>query len=281
MKDIKSLIPDIYSLVQRKDGWFTDELANGLSIAITSRLKHNFSEYKGGGSLRLSKMGEVCPKALWYSVHHPELAEPFKPWTEIKFGYGHILEAYALTLAKAAGHSVEGEQDELVLDGVVGHRDCVLDGYIVDVKSCNSRVFNRYKTGTPDEINMFGYLDQLDGYTVASSNDPLVRSLDKAYILAVDQVLGHLWLYEHKVDHEKIRYRVSSYKRIVAGDTPPACTCTTIEYGRSGNRCLDTKASYSQYKHCCFPSLRTFSYSTGLVYFTKIVNKPNVPEVKH
>src|SRR6266849_6159935 len=38
-------------------------------------------------------------------------------------------------MAKAAGHEVLGEQDELTLDGVVGHRDCVIDGCIVDVKT--------------------------------------------------------------------------------------------------------------------------------------------------
>ncbi len=279
MKNIKTLIPDIYSLVSRKDGWFDDIRSKDLGANVASRLMAQFSSREDKGSLRLSKMGDRCPRALWYSVHHPELAEPFQPWTEIKFGYGHILEAYALTLAKASGHSVEGEQDELILDGVVGHRDCVLDGYIVDVKSCNSRVFNRFKTGTYDEVNMFGYLDQLDGYTVASSNDPLVRFLDKAYILAVDQVLGHLYLYEHEVRHEQIRERIRTYREYIQRTEAPDCSCGTRAFGESGNRSLDTKASYSLFKHCCFPTLRTFIYSDGPVYLTKVVRKPDVPEL--
>ena len=233
----------------------------------------------GKASLRLSKMGPTCPKALWYSIHHPELAEPMPPWAINKFSYGHMIEAWTLTLAKAAGHSVEGEQDELTLDGVVGHRDCVLDGYIVDVKSCSSRMFKRFEDKTILETDSFGYLDQLDGYTMASIDDPLVRDVSKAYILAIDKTLGHMCLYEHGVRHDQIRERVRAHKEVVERSNPPPCQCKTKLEGRSGNIALDTKASYSSYKHCCFPNLRTFIYSDGPIYLTKVVRPPNVPEL--
>src|SRR5690606_22719500 len=129
----------------------------------------------------------------------PETAEPFQGKTLLKFSYGHILEEYILLLAKAAGHSVEGMQDEVVLNGVRGHRDVVVDGCVVDVKSVNSRSFQKFKTGALAQDDRFGYLDQLDGYTVGSADDPLVLVKDKAYIFAVDQELGGLCLYEHNV----------------------------------------------------------------------------------
>lgn len=278
MKNIKELIPDIYSLLKRKDGWFNDELAQSFSTSLAKRLQLQFTP-RGEGALRLSKMGPQCPRALWHSVHTPELAEPMPAWAENKFSFGHMVEAWAITLAKAAGHSVEGEQDELVVDGVVGHRDCVVDGYTVDIKSCSSRMFKRFEDKSIAKADTFGYLDQLDGYTVGSTNDPLVRYLDKAYILAVDKQLGHMCLYEHEVRHGPIQDRIKSYKTCIKRHSPPPCECRTEEFGKGGNRCLDTKASYSSFKHCCFPALRTFIYSDGPVYLTKVVKVPDVPEL--
>jgi len=184
MKIISELIPDIYSLVQRKDDWFTDALAIEFNIGLGKRLQSQLSAPKRVPTLRLSAMGPRCPRALWYSIHHPELAEPLPPWAEIKYSYGHMIEALAIMLAKAAGHEVTGEQDALQLDGIVGHRDCVIDGCVVDVKSCSSRSFQKFKNKAYDQIDEFGYLDQLDGYVVASHDDPLVKVKDKGVHLS-------------------------------------------------------------------------------------------------
>lgn len=279
MKDIKTLIPDIYSLVQSKDGWFDERLSHTLSGNIATRLSGQFNENPDKPTLRLSKMGPKCPKALWYSIHHPELAEALPPWATIKFAYGHVLEALVIALAKAAGHEVTGEQDVLSLDGIVGHRDCVIDGCVVDVKSASSRMFQKFKSKSFDQMDNFGYLDQLDGYVVASHDDPLVTVKDKGYLLAIDKTLGHMVLYEHTIRPEQIRQRIVLYKGVVAGSTPPPCECGTRPYGTSGNIGLDITASYSPYKYCCFPTLRTFHYSDGPVYLTKVVRVPDVPEI--
>lgn len=279
MKSIHTLTQDIYQLIQRKDGWFSDELREDFSAEMGRRLQTQLSETRGPATLRLSKMGEVCPKALWYSIHHPELAEALPPWAEIKFSFGHILEALLITLAKAAGHSVTGEQDALVLDGITGHRDCVIDGCVVDVKSSSSRGFIKFKEGTLETDDAFGYLDQLDGYVVASRGDPLVQDTEHGYLLAVDKQLGHLALYEHTVREQSIRRRIAKHKAIVAQHHEPDCECGVRSEGKSGNLALDTKASYSPFKHCCFPNLRTFIYASGPVYLTRVVRKPDVKEV--
>jgi len=219
-------------------------------------------------------MGSQCPRALWYSIHHPELAEKMQPWTEFKFMFGHVIEQLAIELAKAAGHEVTGEQDELELDGVLGHRDCIIDGCTVDVKSAASKSFLKFKNKTLHLDDMFGYLDQLDGYVVASAQDPLVRVKDKGYLLAVDKQLGHMCLYEHTVRPEPITARIRYYKSIVGLPSPPSCECQTVEDGSSGNIKLDTKASYSSYKYCCFPDLRTFLYANGPVYLTNVSRLP-------
>lgn len=274
-KNISSLIGDIYATVE-KEGWWTPDLLGEFHL----KLSGSINQKRGIPSLRLSKMGEQCPSALWHSVHSAEHAERIQPWVYNKFNYGHILEAYVISLAKASGHEVTGEQDELILDGIKGHRDCVIDGCVVDVKSLNSLGFQKVRAGdVAEDIFLRDYLDQLDGYVVASADDPLVRTKDRGYILAIDKTLGHLTLYEHIVREGNIRDRIRYHREISLLRHPPKCNCGTLPDGTSGNIKLDLKASYNLYKFCCHPHLRTFIYAKGPVYLTKVVRLPDVTEV--
>lgn len=270
---IQTLVRDIYATV--KDNWFRDAYLADFNTHLSQAL--NQSERIP--ELRLSKMGEQCPSALWHSIHSAEHAQSPEPWAFIKFTYGHILEALVIQMAKAAGHEVTGEQDEIVVDGVKGHRDCVIDGCVVDVKSCSSRMFEKFKSKSIQQDDPFGYLDQLDGYLVGSSEDSLVRTKDRGYILAVDKTLGHLSLYEHRIREDNIKKRIILHKSVVGRDQAPNCTCETVSEGKSGNVKLGVKASYSAYKYLCFPHLRTFLYASGPVYLTKVVRKPDVTEI--
>lgn len=274
-KNIHTLVNDVYELVKRNDGWFNEGIADDLSRSITRRLSEQLGQRNTERrDLRLSQMGPRCPRALWYSVHRPELAEALPPWATIKYSYGHILEALLICLAKAAGHEVTGEQDELVLDGIKGHRDCVIDGCIVDVKSASSRSFQKFKDRTLAQDDAFGYLEQLDGYVVASRDDDLVREKSRGYILAIDKTLGHMVLYEHAVRSEHIQRRIRDFKRIVEGTVPPTCTCETRTSGGGGNVELGDVAGYSAYKFCCFPQLRTCLTSKGPRYLVHVNKWP-------
>jgi len=273
MKHINYLIQDIEKQLTKRN-WLDGRLCSEFTDEITSRLKGQYNSPERKPSLRLSQMGPRCPRALWYSIHHPELAEPMPPWVQMKFSFGHIIEGLAIGLAKASGHEVVGEQDAVYVDGVEGHRDCVIDGCLVDVKSASSIAFKKYKDGFKAEDDTFGYLDQLDAYLVGSADDPLVQVKDRGYLLFIDKQLGHMHLHEHRIRESSIRRRVAEYKNIVEGNVPPGCTCGTVPDGESGNIKLDVKASYNTFKHCCFPSLRTFLYSGGPRYLTKVVKTP-------
>lgn len=282
MPSIHTLIPDIQHLITKKDGWFTQEISDALAKEISLRLSAQLGAANRTPTLRLSQMGPKCPCALWHSIHSPHLAESLPPWAEVKFAFGHIIEALTIALAKAAGHEVTGEQDVLSVDGIIGHRDCVIDGCVVDVKSTSSFGFAKFKDGSLAQNDSFGYLDQLDGYLVGSQHDDLVRTKDRGYLLAIDKTLGHMCLYEHKVREAHIKERIKHYKEIVSYNRSPTCQCGTVPDGKSGNLKLDIKASYSSFKHVCFPYLRTFLYSDGPRYLTKVVRIPDVPEVdKH
>ncbi len=276
--NIYSLVTDIYDTVNRRASWASTEVTDAFSRDLATTLANQETTHQRA-SLRLSQMGPKCPRHLWYSIHHPELAEPLPPQAIIKYTYGHILEHMLIMYAKASGHHVCGEQDELEVDGIRGHRDCVIDGNIVDVKSCSSMAFRKFKEKTLHLDDSFGYLDQLDGYLVGSHEDPLVTNKDSAFILAIDKTLGHVCLYEHYLREANIRRRIIDYKEIVALSDPPRCECSSIPDGKSGNYRLDTKASYSPFKYSCVPHLRTFLYASGPVYLTKVVRKPDVMEV--
>lgn len=224
----------------------------------------------------MSSLGPKCPKALWYGLHHPETAEILPPWAEIKFAYGHVLEGLVLTLAKAAGHEVVGEQDELRFDGIVGHRDAVIDGVTVDVKSATSISFQKFKSSNFELVDSFGYLDQLDGYVLAAADDPIVLDKRMGCLLAVDKQLGHLCLYKHRTTdqrRETLSGRIRYYKSIQEMGEPPTCTCKT-ETMPNGNIKLGWKAGYGEYKWECFPGLRACKYAGGVSYFSKVVKWP-------
>lgn len=280
LKNINTLIKDVYHVVGSKEGWFDKSLAEGYSRELGLSLVESLAPRSEVPRLRLSAMGERCPRSLWASIHTPSLQEPYPPYVRIKFTYGHLIESLAIAMAKAAGHEVTGEQDEVSVDGVTGHRDCVIDGCIVDVKSANSRSFEKFKDRTiGQDIFGRGYLDQLDGYAVGSLGDDLVRVKDVAYLWAINKELGHMTLYEHRIRPDSIRQRINEYKSIIARKEAPPCTCKTMSHGESGNIKLDKKASYDSFKYACFPSVRKFLYAGGPVYLTKVIRLPDVPEV--
>src|SRR6266446_8034414 len=273
MSEIRTLIQDIYQMVGKEENWLTSDVATQFTSELTIKLQGSFSPQSRAG-LRLSGLGPKCPSQLWYSIHTPLAAEPLPPWARIKYIYGHILEALVIAMARATGHEVTGEQDAVSVDGVPGHRDCVIDGNIVDVKSASSRAFQKFKDGSIASEDSFGYLDQLDGYVVGSLGDPLVRNKTTAYLLAIDKQLGHMCLYEHTARQESIRKRIRDYRNVIALDRAPQCTCEEVSDGKSGNYRLGITASYNSFKYQCRPQLRTFLYSDGPRYLTKVVRRP-------
>ena len=276
--NIQTLIQDIYKVVGKEENWLTSDIATQFTSELTLKLQGSFTPQTRTG-LRLSGLGAKCPSQLWHSIHTPLAAEPLPPWARIKYTYGHILEALVIAMAKAAGHDVTGEQDVVSVDGVVGHRDCVIDGNIVDVKSASSRAFQKFKDGSIASQDSFGYLDQLDGYIVGSLGDPLVTNKTSGFLLAIDKQLGHMCLYEHTAREESIRKRIRDYRDVISLDSPPKCTCEEVPDGKSGNYRLGITASYNAFKYECNPRIRTFLYADGPRYLTRVVRKPDVREV--
>jgi hypothetical protein len=263
MKSIYTLIPDIQDYISKNEDWYINVCND-----VFRRREGIHQDRNRRNSLRLSGLGNRCPKALWYSIHHPEVAEELPPDAKFKLGYGHLIEDMALSLAKLAGHTVEGEQDEISVDGVLGHRDAVVDGCILDVKSGTSYTLEKARARKIEEdVFLHANLLQLDGYILGSRVDDLVHVKDRGYILYIDKTLGHMVLYEHELREEKVRRRIREYDEICRLHDAPRCNCGIRREKSTGLIALDVKASYSQYKHVCFPNLRTEVIGGKPVYF--------------
>lgn len=279
MKDISTLVADIYSVIDTNGFKVNPELTAEFGVKLAQRISNRVEEERGQGKLRLSTMSHPCTRKVWYEINEPQSAEPFSPETKFKFLYGDILEETVLFLAKLAGHKVEGEQDEIDLYGVKGHRDSIIDGLTVDVKSASSFSYNHFASGLTPKHDGFGYLGQLDSYVEGSRLDDRVLYKDSGAFLAIDKQLGKITLDVHPRADINWRSRVFELQKICADGTPPPRAFSSIPDGASGNQKLDTICSYCAFKNRCWPGLRTFLYSRGPVFLVKTVRVPDVPEV--
>lgn len=220
-------------------------------------------------------------RQLWYELNNTP-GEKVSGKTLLKFAYGDLIEALVIALAEAAGYKISNLQEEIVVDGIKGHIDLVIDGVLVDVKSCSSYSFNKFKTGELLDAgnDAFGYVAQLSGYAHA-------LGLPAAWI-AVDKVTGEVCVLElpqSKIDEYDIKARIKEATEAVVQPVPPAKCYEDVPYQKSGNRKLGIGCSYCAWKATCWSDanngegLKTYIYSTGPVYLTHVVKEPRTFQV--
>ena len=283
MKTIDTLVSDIEDVIKGKGGWtksVNEYFMSTIGEAAERRLTP--STEPRVKSLRMSNIGTPCKRKLWYYLNLPEHEQDLPAHAHLKFFYGDIIEGLLLSLAKAAGHTVEGEQDEIIVDGVVGHRDAVIDGVTVDVKSVSTMGFSKFKKNELRVDDPFGYLKQLTGYVYGAKDDPLVKDKKGGAFLVQDKQHGHIHLDYYDLEHELELFpsQVVSAKVLSTLKVPPYREWEPVAEGKSGNMKLCAACSYCDYKWECWPGLRGFAYSNGPIFLTKVVNLPKVPEIK-
>ena len=282
MKTLETLVEDINCVIKGQGGWdatVTKFLADSVAEVADSRFG---SPPESRGYLSLSSLGTPCSRKLWYRVNKTDLAEPLASNTLLKFFFGDIIEALALSLAKAAGHSVVGMQDRLNVHGIKGHRDAVIDGVTVDVKSTSSMAFKKFKEGKLREDDPFGYISQLSSYVYGGKDDPLVTDKRRGAFLAIDKQNGHICLDVYDFD-EELKTKEEDVKSVVAmvsGPIPEYRIPPVPQSKTSKNTKLDTQCSYCEFRKACWPEARTFLYSNGPVFLVDVVDEPRVFEVK-
>lgn len=278
-KTIETLVEDIYNLFKEPQG-VSDADAEDFGQRVSDCVRDRLSEPRRDTSLRLSNFGVPCDRQLWLKINRPEAVEEIKPETKVMFLIGDIVELVLVFLAKQSGHRVEGQQDELEIGDIKGHRDCVIDGHLLDVKSASPYSFEKFRDHTLRGNDPFGYYLQLGGYLAASKDDPEVLDKDHASFLALNKVTGQIALDTYYYPGDSVLYEdlAVDISRMVHGPMPERAFADTA-HGKSGNRSLGTECRYCQVKHSCFENLRVFQYSSGPAYFTKVVKEPDVPEI--
>lgn len=283
MKTIDTLIQDIYQTLEQGVDVSRADIAEALEVfaqdaksAVATILQEG--QRKGEGRLRLSQIGKP-DRQIWYGVRGTE-GEPLDGQTRIKFLTGHLLEALLILLTTAAGHKVEGQQDEVVVEGVLGHQDCRIDGVLTDIKSASSFAFKKFKDGTLYDDDPFGYLSQISAYATKNGDK-------EAAFFAIDKNNSELAILKvHDMEMINAPSRVRDLKEIVEKETPPDKCYKPVADGSSGNYKLPIGCVFCSYKKECWKDanngggLRAFKYSNGVRYLTHVARTPDVEEIK-
>ncbi len=279
-KEIRTLVEDMYNVIEGKGGWdgtLGSIMGQGIALVANQRFS---KRQEPRGYLSLSSIGTPCKRKLWYKINQTKDAEELQPNTLLKFFFGDMIEELALTLAIAAGHDVKGQQDRLNVHGIKGHRDAVIDGMTVDVKSASPFAFKKFKEGNLREDDPFGYISQLSSYVYAAKDDPLVTNKTAGAFLVIDKVNGHICLDVYDFEDElKIKEKeMLEAKEMVAGPIPQDRIPPIPQSKTSPNTKLAMSCSYCEFRKVCWPEARTFIYSTGPLHLVDVVNEPRVPQ---
>lgn len=277
MKEIETLIPDIYELLETGVD-ATEEEIHSLGQDISRAIFQSLGKREEKRTLRMSNIGTPCSRKLWYSVNGVQ-GEKLSGPARLKFAFGHILEELLFFLAEKSGHKVEGRQDEQEIAGIKGHRDGVIDGVLVDAKSASSYSFKKFAEHKLSEDDPFGYRDQLQSYLHSGQSDEKVLDKTRAAFFVVDKTLGNLCLDFHKKETFPLENLYEYKKEMVSKAEPPARKYSPEPDGKSGNMKLPMPCSYCDFKRVCHEGLRTFLYANKPVFLTEVKREPNVPEV--
>lgn len=282
MKKIDTLVPDIYSVLTTGVE-VREEDATAFGNALATILKEKLSPKKrdSKGKIWFSTIGKPDRQA-WYQ-YNGYTGEKLEGHTLLKFLIGDLWEAVLIFLSRASGHTVEGDQKRLELDGVTGRQDAVIDGVPTDVKSASTYSFKKFKDGSIKQKgnDPFGYMYQLAGYREAA--DVLT---EEAAFLAADKQNGHLHLL--KLDDLELpdaKKRIAHVKKMVDGPIPERCY-EAEPFGKSGNMKLAIGCQYCQFREECWKDanngqgIRTFLYERGPIHLVEVKLEPRTYEFK-
>ena len=270
-KTLSSLIEDIERFVLNPQITPTDadKLGKALGKVICGRMLKESGEF----SLRLSSIGRP-KRRLWYDSKNPT-ENTITAADKLKFLYGDIIEELLVWLVEKAGHTVANRQDTVVVEGIVGHTDGTIDGQLVDYKSASGNAYKKFSQGTLKYEDPFGYYTQLASYNTKYNSDT-------PSFLAFNKENGSICLHSPDpiFDLPDPVMVIQDVKECLQQLEPPEELCYPLEVEKNGNESANFFCSYCPHIDKCFKHARKFKYARGVKYYTKIVNKLRVEEIK-
>lgn len=282
MPNIETIEKDIVEVL-RGGHRLPVEVLSKFGANVAMKLERQLKRDKApreSGVIRASEIGMVdtCAHKLWYSYHTPTVAEELGGTAIFKFLYGDIIEEATLTLARAAGHLVECEQQKIEISYrgylIRGSIDAVVDGVLVDVKSTTQYGIKEFVAGRGGD--KFGYRAQLNVYAAG-------MGAERKGWIAVDKTIGTIKWAEETRPYDVDKLLDKAVDTIESRSEPKSRLLPTIE--SNGNASLSTECNYCPYKRECWKDanggkgLRTFAYSTGHKHLVHVAALPKVAEV--
>lgn len=286
-KTIETLIPDIYNLIVNGTTSIGEDRFKSLGEAVATAVKYQLqkavetAESVEHPKLRMSNVGKP-DKYLWYLMRQKESGgapsgarEAFSASKIFSFLYGAVLEEILLWLAQEAGHEVTDRQGVVEVEGVVGHKDCKIDGVGIDAKSASNQSFQKFKSRKLIGNDPFGYMHQIGGY---------FHGEPRAGFFVANKETGELTLSLYtKEEIPDTPARIRHLKELAKSPTPPERCYSTKLIGRNTGLPIGCKSC--PFKMECWKDanggkgLRAFMYSDGPEWLTEIVTVPKVNEV--
>ena len=276
------LVEDINKLFTSEDPPIpekeVDTFIDTFAVSIKQHLKTFLYETpRANKNLRLSVIGRP-DRQLWYDINEPN-EKPLSSSLRIKFLYGYLLEELLILLSSVAGHEVTHQQKEVTVAGIKGHRDCMIDNFLIDCKSASWRAFQKFKNNTLSEDDPFGYIAQMSAYAEANN-------VEEGGFLVIDKLSGEICLSKvNSLEMINAKKRITHLKKIIKHKTAPSKCFDDLPEGKSGNRKLDVRCIFCSHKSKCWSDandgkgLRIFQYERGKKYLTQVKREPNVTEI--
>lgn len=285
MAKIETLIQDIYTMLEDgaeinsvKNRDALEKFSKSIYSSVRRQLGEGTRKRNEEPRIRMSQIGKP-DRQLWYEFNSPREPEIISGQSKMRFIFGDMLESLLILLAEVSGHDVTECQEEVTLEDIKGHKDCKIDGVLVDIKSASPYSFKKFKEGTLHSSDSFGYIAQISAYAEAGNDK-------SAKFFAVDKSSGEMALMDVEPVHMiNASERIKKVKDVVKSETiPPRCYEAEPD-GTSGNMKLATPCQFCQHKWECWKSsnngagLRVFQYSNGFRFLTNVSKQPNVIEV--
>lgn len=285
-KTIDTLIYDIHeflggnspqSLTEDQVETLAEKFGQDLKLLAINRI---LNRKEREPRLSPSMIGKPCERQVWLKINQPDDAELLQPATYNKFLFGDLIEELTLLLVKAAGHSVEAQQDVVEIEGIKGSIDAIIDGTLVDVKSASTFSWHKFASGGLVGDDPFGYVGQIQTYLAAAQDHPLLTDKDRCAFLVMDKTLGHLCLDIHRKVEFDVAEITRKKKKMVASKKVPPRAFEPVADGAYGNMALPMECSYCDMKWACHKGLKGYLYSGNKPkYLTEVKREPSVPTI--